>query len=288
MTFNFANSIEPFVSGLAAWAANALPNILAAILIILIGLAVARWAGRATRRHIEASPSIDNTVAASAGTLVRYGVTIIVLVAALGQLGFQTTSLLAALGAAGLAIGLALKDTLANIAAGFMLLWLQPFRVGDYIEGGGVAGTVRQVGLFASELETYDGLYEFVPNSALWNTQITNHSRLPQRMVELTFGVGYDDDLSAGQDVLNNIARADRRVLQDPAPNVFVDTLGDSAVNLTLRAWTTTDDYWPARRALTQRGKIELERAGLSIPYPQLDVHGVEPGGSAHRHAPVN
>jgi small conductance mechanosensitive channel len=206
-------------------------------------------------------------------SIVRYAILIVILVAALGQLGVQTTSILAVLGAAGLAIGLAMQGTLANIAAGMMLLWLRPFRVGDYIETGSLAGTVKDVGLFATELHSWDGLYQFVPNAQLWNTRITNFTRLPTRLVDLRFGVGYGDDLAKGQQVLLQLASGDARVHAEPPPQVFVNALGDSAVELALRFWGANTDYWPLRRELTERGKLALEDAGLSIPFPQRDVH---------------
>lgn len=175
--------------------------------------------------------------------------------------------------AAGLAIGLAMQGTLANIAAGMMLLWLRPFRVGDYIDTGAVAGTVKELGLFASELHSWDDIYQFVPNSELWNKRIINYSRLPTRLVDLAFGVSYEDDLAKGQEVLLGLAGADARVASDPAPQTFVDELGDSAVVLRLRVWAANSDYWTLRRALTERGKAALEAAGLSIPFPQRDLH---------------
>ncbi len=185
-------------------------------------------------------------------SLVRYGILIVVVVAVLAQIGIQTTSILAALGAAGLAIGLAIQGTLSNIAAGMMLLWLRPFRIGDYIDTGSAAGTVKDLGLFATELHSWDGIYLFVPNSELWNKKLINYSRLPTRLNDLAFGVDYADDLDKGLETLLAVAGADKRVLPDPAPLVFVDQLGDSAVVLRLRVWGANADYWDLRRALTK------------------------------------
>jgi small conductance mechanosensitive channel len=211
----------------------------------------------------------------------------LVVVAALSQLGIQTTSVLAALGAIGLAIGLALQGTLSNIAAGIMLLWLRPFKVGDYIEADGVAGTLKEVGIFACHIDTWDGIFQFVPNSELWNKRLTNYSRLPTRLVDLRFGIAYDNSIARGRDVLMTVAASDGRVHQDPAPNVFVADLGESAVVLGLRVWTDTSEYWPVRRALTEQGKIELEKAGLTIPFPQLDVRYRRVAANTDRHAPA-
>lgn len=265
---------QSFLADLMTWTAQALPNVIAALLILLIGLMMSSWSARFVRKTIENHPHMDNTFAGTLSSLVRYAIVFIVLIATLSQLGFETTSLLAALGAIGLAIGLALQGTISNIAAGFMLLWLRPFRVGDFIDGGGVSGTVRDVGLFATELHTFDGIYQFVPNSELWNKRITNYSRLPKRMVDITFGISYDDDTARAQELLLELVGGDARILMDPSPPLtFVSSLDDSSVSVGLRVWVATSDYWPVRRALTENGKIKLEAAGMTIPFPQLDIH---------------
>ena len=262
-----------FLTQLSAWAALALPGFLSAILLFAVGWWVAGRAERAVAGLLDKTSRIDPTLRGVISSVVRYSIHVLVVVAVLGQLGIQTTSILAALGAIGLAIGLAMQGTLSNIAAGMMLLWLRPFRVGDYVDTGTVAGTVKEVGLFASTLHSWDGIFLFVPNSQLWNTKITNFSRLPTRLVDLKFGVAYGDDIAAGLNVLTELAASDERVHSEPAPVVFVEELGDSAVVLALRVWTATPEYWNVRRDLTKRGKAELEAAGLSIPFPQRDVH---------------
>ena len=262
-----------FLTQLSAWAALALPGFLSAILLFAVGWWVAGRAERAVAGLLDKTSRIDPTLRGVISSVVRYSILVLVVVAVLGQLGIQTTNILAALGAIGLAIGLAMQGTLSNIAAGMMLLWLRPFRVGDYVDTGTVAGTVKEVGLFASTLHSWDGIFLFVPNSQLWNTKITNFSRLPTRLVDLKFGVAYGDDIAAGLNVLTELAASDERVHSEPAPVVFVEELGDSAVVLALRVWTATPEYWNVRRDLTKRGKAELEAAGLSIPFPQRDVH---------------
>jgi len=266
------DGISTFTEALAAWLGGVLPNVAVALLMLAVGWAVAGWAERGTGRLLDRA-RMDMTLRSVTTALVRYAVLIVVVVAALGQVGIQTTSVLAALGAIGLAIGLALQGTLANIAAGIMLLWLRPFRVGDYIEAGNIAGTVKEVGLFASELHSWDGIYQFVPNSELWSKRIINYSRLEQRLVDLKFSISYSDDIDRAREVLLSLARADDRVRADPAPDCFVDELADNAVILALRVWTATATYWPVRRSLTERGKIELEAAGLSRPFAQRVVH---------------
>ncbi len=265
--------ISVFVTQLTAWAAVALPSLISAILMLIVGWWIAARAERGVRLVFAKQRRIDPTLGGVVATLVHYTILIIVIVAVLGQLGIQTTSILAALGAAGLAIGLAMQGTLSNIAAGMMLLWLRPFRVGDAIDTGTVSGTVKDVGLFASELHTYDGIFLFVPNSELWNKRIINYSRLPTRMIDLKFGVAYGDDLSVGKDVLLKLAGDHEMVLNEPSPIIFVDELGDSAVVLRLRCWASNASFWDTYRGLMESGKAALEAAGLSLPFPQRNVY---------------
>jgi small conductance mechanosensitive channel len=262
-----------FLAQLTAWALVVVPSFLGAIVVLILGWWFAGWAERAVRRMLERQVGVEVTLRGVISSIVRYAILVMVLVAVLGQLGVQTTSILAALGAIGLAIGLALQGTLSNIAAGMMLLWLRPFRVGDSIDTGAVAGTVQELGLFASQLHTWDGVYLFVPNSQLWNVRIVNYSRLPTRLVDLKFGIGYGDDVEKGRQTLLHLAASDSRVLADPPPQFFVEQLGDSAVILCLRAWAANAEYWNVRRDLTERGKLALEAAGLTLPFPQHDVH---------------
>lgn len=262
-----------FLSEITAWAAVTIPNLAIAALIVFVGWWIAGRAKRRVYRMIEDQPHIDSTLRSIISSLVRYSIIAVVLVAALGQIGVQTTSILTALGAIAIAIGLAVQGTLSNIAAGLMLIWLRPFRIGDTIEFGSNIATVNDVGLFATELRTYDGVFLFVPNSELWNSRIGNFTRFPTRMIDLKFGVAYSDDIAKGLRVLADMGKSDARVHPDPEPLTFVNELGDSAVVLSLRAWVNTQDYWQVRRDLTERGKAALEAAGLSIPFPQRDVH---------------
>ena len=276
MTIDFEHlggELGTLLAATAAWGAAAVPHIVGAVALLAVGWWLASRVERAVARILAAQSRIDVTLSAVIVSVVRYSILIVVLVAVLGQLGIQTTSILAALGAAGLAIGLAIQGTLSNIAAGMMLLWLRPFRIGDAIDTGTVAGTVKEVGLFATEMHSSDGIYLFVPNSELWNKRIINYSRLPTRLIDLKFRVACDDNLANGQQALQALASSDRRLAADPAPAVFVDELGDSAVVLRMQVWAANVDYWMLRRALTERGKAALEAAGLSIPFPQRDIH---------------
>lgn len=269
---------DPTVIGtmLWAWALEYLPRIAAALLILLVGWIVARWAAAALGRVLSANENFDRTLVPVARAVVRYAVLIFVLIAGLAQLGVQTTSVLAVLGAAGLAIGLALQGTLSNIAAGIMLLWLRPFGVGDYIETSNAAGTVNEVGLFVTHLTSFDGIYRFVPNSELWNTTLVNYSRNPTRMTNLEVGIGYGSDIEKAKQILIDLANSDDRVGKDPAPVVFVDNLGDSAVVLRYRVWIGTGDYWATQRYLLEEAKRRLDAAGIEIPFPQRVVHMIE------------
>ncbi len=255
------------------WATQITPRLVTALIILVIGYYIAGWAARGARGLMTRANHSDMTMVPVVSAVVRYGILIIVVVAALGQLGVQTTSVLTVLGAAGLAIGLALQGTLSNIAAGIMLLWLRPFRVGDYIEIATVAGTVEEINLFHSRLRTWDGIYKFVPNSQLWNTTLTNYSRNRTRLVLIEFGIAYEDDIATGRKVLTEHAKAHPDVLDDPPVAVVPLSLGDSSVVLQLRAWSTTSRFWDTRWDLTQGGKKALEDAGITIPFPQRVLH---------------
>ncbi len=265
--------LELFTNQLTMWAAEVFPQFVSAILILVMGIWLAGFAKRAALRVMEQADRVEPTLRTALGSVIYYGLLTVVVIAFLSQLGIQTTSLLAALGAAGLAIGLALQGTLSNVAAGFMLLWLRPFKLGDYIDAQGIAGTVKHIGLFNTELHSWDGIFQFVPNSELWNKRVTNFSRLPTRLLELKFGIAYDDDIPKAKSILDRLARADERVLDDPEPQILTFELGDSAVVIALRCWTKTGDYWAARWALTEAGKLQLEEAGVTIPFPQRDIH---------------
>lgn len=272
------NEISVFVTQLTAWAAVAIPSFIGALIMLTVGWWFAGRIETGLRSLLARQRHIDPTLSGVISSLARYTILILVIVAVLGQLGIQTTSIIAALGAAGLAIGLAMQGTLSNIAAGMMLLWLRPFRVGDYIDTGSVAGTVKDVGLFASELHTWDGIFLFVPNSELWNKKIINFSRLPTRLVDLKFGIDYADDPQQGQKILLDLANSNPMVLKLPSePMTFVDELGPDAVVLRLRCWAANANYWTVLRALTEQGKSALEGAGFTIPFPQRQLRYVGP-----------
>jgi len=263
-----------------AWslAAAFLPRLVAALLILIAGVILANWSQRAVRRFLGRASHLDPTVKPFLAAVLRYAVLVLVIVAALEQLGVQATSLLAVLAAAGLAIGLALQGTLSNIAAGLMLLWLRPFHVGEFIEVPsvvGVAGWVREIGLFVCQLESFDGLFLFVPNSALWNAPLKNHSRNLGRILSLTAVVPATADRERARQALLGVATQDPRILKTPEPAVFIDNFSGGNVVLNLVCWTT-----PAGAGAVQRGIIErVERtlAALGPNYTASTVTRVVP-----------
>ena len=248
-------------------------DLVGAAVMLIAGWTLAGWAQRSMLRVLGRVPKIDDTLKPFIASVVRYGILVFILVAVLAQFGVQTASIIALLGAMGIAIGLALQGTLQNIAAGIMLLFLRPFRIGDYIDAEGLAGTVDEIGLFTTQMHTYDGVYVEVPNQQLWNRAIKNFSRLPTRRLDLVVGIGYADDLDKAQAALMGLLTNDARVLGDPAPQVLVKELSDSSVNLNLRCWTEAPNYWAVLFDLTKAAKQRLEAEGITIPFPQRDVH---------------
>ncbi len=254
-------------------------SILGAIILLIVGWALASVASRWAYEGISRVHGIDETLARFFANVLRYALLVLVFITVLGQFGVQTASIIAALGAAGLAIGLALQGTLQNIAAGIMLLVLRPFRVGEYIETSSVSGTVLEIGLFATELKTGDGLYRLAPNSTLWNTPITNYSRQPTRQNDVKINITHQDDLDLTMETLMRIATSDKRVLKTPAPSVFIDSLSDTAVSVTLRYWASTGDWWNVSRDMIKRVKFAFDKkAQMSDATAQAsDTSPVEP-----------
>lgn len=247
-------------------------SVLGAIILLIAGYVVAGVAERSAYAAMGRVSGFDETLRQFFSKAVRYAVLVFVGVTVLAQFGVQTASIIAALGAAGLAIGLALQGTLQNIAAGIMILVLRPFRVGEFIAADSVSGGVQEVGLFATELKTFDGIYVLVPNSQLWNTAVTNFSRNPTRSTDISTGVGYDDDLDLAMETIRDLVQADDRVLDEPAPVVFVAELADSSVILTVRYWTASADWFSAKLHFRKAIKGALEAKGISIPFPQREV----------------
>jgi small conductance mechanosensitive channel len=239
--------------------ANAI-SLLAAIAVLVAGWYVAKIAARAIKGLLPLAYGVDKNFAPLLSQAARYGILIFALVTALNLLGVANSSILTVLGAAGLAIALALQGTLANIAAGIMLIWLRPIAIGEFIQGDGVAGVVVEIGLFGTRLRSSSGLYIFTPNQKLWASAITNHSREPRRRIDVNVSVPDSIDIAKSRKILLRIATAEKRVLVDPAPNVHVESFSGAAINMQLRAWVSTPDYLPVLYALTEEAKLALNR----------------------------
>ncbi|VAW73489.1 Protein involved in stability of MscS mechanosensitive channel, partial [hydrothermal vent metagenome] len=243
-----------------------------ALAIFIIGRWIARWLTRVTEKLMKKS-GLDDMLINFISNIVYSVLLLVVIMAALDHLGIETTSLLAVFGAAGLAIGLALKDSLANFSSGIMIILFRPFKVGDFIEAGGVSGTVEEVRLFATILRTGDNRVIIVPNGQIYGGTITNYSAKPTRRIDLVFGIGYDDDIAKARQIINDIMKQDDRILSDPEPAVALAELAESSVNFNVRPWVKSGDYWPVRADLLEKVKLAFDANGISFPYPQQDVH---------------
>jgi small conductance mechanosensitive channel len=248
------------------------PSLVGAVLILVIGWIVARIVTRIMRRLLDRS-RVDPTLVSFLTSLTYIGLMAFIVIGALGKLGVQTASFVAVIGAAGLAIGFALQGSLANFAAGVMLILFRPFKAGDYVEAGGVAGSIEEVQMFATVFKTPDNRRIVVPNASITSGSITNYAAHDTRRVDLVFGIGYGDDISLAKQVLQEILQAEERVLKDPEPTIAVSELADSSVNFVVRPWVMTADYWGVYFDLTERVKLAFDARGISIPFPQRDVH---------------
>jgi small conductance mechanosensitive channel len=247
-------------------------NIALAIVIFIVGRWLANTLTDVVVRLLKKS-KMDDMLISFVASITKTILLLFVAIAALNKLGIDTTSLIALLGAAGLAVGLALQNSLQNFAAGVMLIVFRPFKAGDFVELAGVAGVVENIGIFSSVLRTGDNRELIIPNGAIYGGIITNYSARSTRRVDMVFGVAYDDDLKAAKELLRSIILADDRVLSDPEPVVAVSELADSSVNFIVRPWVKSADYWPVLWDTTEKVKLEFDAQGLSIPYPQMDIH---------------
>jgi len=248
-------------------------NVVAAAVIIVIGIAFSKGARRLLRRAAGTGLQGDGTASALLQALIRYGVFIICVIMILNVFGVNTASLLALLGAAGIAVGLALKDTLGNIAAGILLLIMGSFRKGEFIEFDSFMGTVKEINLFTTILETPDGIYISAPNSSIWGVPLRNYTRNGKRRMELSIGIAYSDSVDAAFQVMQGIIAAETRFLRDPAPQVILQSIEASSVKITIRAWASVAHYWDIYWDLSKAIKAKIEAAGLHIPLPRQDVH---------------
>ena len=247
-------------------------KVVGAILIFIIGKWLARYLSKLVGKILRKN-NMDETLTSFLGHITYYTLFLLVLIAAVGQLGINTTSFLTIVGAAGLAVGLALKDSLSNFASGVMLILFRPFKVGDYVTAGGQSGTVENIDIFNTILKTPDNQTIIVPNSSITTDVITNVNARPTRRIDLVVGIGYDDNIGEAKSVLEDLIKADSRILSDPAPTIAVSELADSSVNFVVRPWVKTADYWAVRCDLTEKIKLTFDEKGISFPYPQQDVH---------------
>lgn len=247
-------------------------QILGAVLIFLIG----RWISKAIVGLIRGTMKkrgMDELIVSFLGTIVYVALLLSVVLIAIGYLGIAVTPLIAILGGAALAVGLALQSSLSNFASGLMLIGFRPFTRGDFVEAGGVSGTVQTVGIFQTELKTPDNRHIVVPNSSITSSPITNYSAYDTRRVDMIIGVHYEDDLKLARDTIAGVLKAHEKVLDDPEPVIMLMDLGESSVDFAVRPWVNAADYWPTRGELLEQLKVELEKAGCSIPFPQRDMH---------------
>lgn len=247
-------------------------SFLIAIIIFIIG----KWAARRISNFISklmSKRNVDETVAGFVSNLVYILLFVVVVLAALNRIGVETGSFVVILGAAGLAIAFALQGSLSNFAAGVLLIIFRPFKAGDVIEGGGAVGVVEKIEIFTTTLKTPDNKIIIIPNSKLSGDNIVNYSAKETRRVDFTFGIGYNDDLKKAKNLLTQIVSEDERVLSEPAPMVAVSELADSSVNFTVRVWVKSADYWGVHFDTIEKVKVIFDEQGISIPYPQQDVH---------------
>lgn len=266
--FQVSNLVESVTDLVTQWGLR----VIGALVLLVIGLWVAK-AIRASVRKTLGRTQMDATLIPFLSGILYYILLAVLITAVLGLFGIETTSLIAVLGAAGFAVGLAMQGTLSNFSAGVMLLIFRPFKVGDFIDAAGVAGSVHEIGIFATTLNTPDNVRIILPNSSVYGTTIKNFATNDNRRNDLVIGISYDDDIGLAVDTIRGVLQADNRVLAEPEPLVAVGELADSSVNLNVRPWCRKEDYWALRADLNREIKEKLEAAGCSIPYPQSDVH---------------
>ena len=264
---NFSNQLPVIIQLGIDWSIN----FLAAVITLIVGIWISSRIGKWVKEALIKIDKLDPTLPPVAGSVIRYGLLVVTIIAVLAQFGVNTTSIIAVLGAAGLAIGLALQGTLSNVAAGVMLLFLRPFKVGNWIEASDISGTVREIGLFTTTIDTFDNVFISVPNSKIWSSTIVNHSRYNTRRMDIDIGVSYNSDLEYVIKTLLTLAKDDR-VLKEPSPQGLVVSYGDSAITVRLRLYAKNNVYWGLYWDLMKKTKSVLDRAKIEIPFPQTVI----------------
>jgi small conductance mechanosensitive channel len=251
-------------------------EIIASVVVVIVGILISRGLSGLIKKASRGKLYVDDTISSILRHITNYGIFVICVIMILNIFGVNTTSLLAVLGAAGIAVGLALKDTLGNIASGIILFFLGSYRLGEFIEFGSFSGTVKEINLFTTILETPDGIFISAPNSSIWGNPVRNYSRNGKRRMELTLRISYSDSLDAAFRILNETIDAETRFLKEPAPQIIVQSLEDSSVNLVIRAWAENRHYWDIYWEKMRVLKEKAEDSGLHIPFPQRDVHVIQ------------
>ena len=264
--------MEQLVDKLIEWGSTFGIKLIAAIAILVIGRIIAKGIRKLIVKVMD-KRKVDKTISSFISSLAFSVLLVFVILAALSQLGIQTTSFMAVIGAAGLAIGLALQGSLSNFASGFLIILFKPFKVGDYVEAGGVSGTISKISVFTTEINSVDNKKIIVPNSQIMNGTITNYTAEKTRRVDLVLGVSYESDLKKVKDILMGIIQKHKLILKDPEPFVRLAEMAESSLNFKVRVWTKTEDYWTVYFDLTEQAKEEFDKNGLNIPFPQMDVH---------------
>ncbi|RYV01729.1 mechanosensitive ion channel protein [Shewanella sp. OPT22] len=247
-------------------------KILIAFIILFVGYKLAKYLKKKVIKYNE-KKKIDAAISIFLADIVFAGIIVLSFISALSNLGVQTSTFITVIGASGLAIALALKNSLSNLASGVLISVLRPFKAGHYIEAAGKAGTIRKIELFYTELNTPDNKIVLIPNSQIWGSPIVNYSKEDTRRIDLVIGISYDSDLLKAKDLLIQIINADNRILQEPEFKVAVSELADSSINFVVRPWVNADDYWNVRYELLETIKLEFDKAEISIPFPQMDVN---------------
>ena len=267
--------IQGGLSSASQWLQTNALSLVLALAIFFIGRMIANTIAKITKSMMTRA-KIDEILVDFIAGIVRVGLILFVIVAALTQLGVDTTSLVALIGAAGIAIGLALKDSLQNFASGVMLILFRPFKAGDFVEAGGSMGVVEKISIFSTVMRTGDNREVIIPNGGIYGGTITNFSARPTRRVDMVFGIGYESDLKLAKDLLQKLLDEDDRILAEPAPVIAVGELADSSVNILCRPWVNSGDYWGVYWDMQERVKLCFDEAGISIPYPQMDLRLVK------------
>ena len=243
-----------------------------AIVVLIIGLSIVKFITKKFKRTLE-KRNVDESLRPFLASIVSTLLKVMLIISVAGMIGIQMTSFVAILGAAGLAVGLALQGSLSNFAGGVLILILKPFKVGDFVEANGYAGVVREIQVFYTYITTGQNQEIIIPNGALSNNAVKNFSFHGTRRIDMTFGIGYDDSIDEAKKILNDIISSDERVLKDPAFSIFIEALADSSVNFHVRAWSTNENYWDIVNGLNEKVKKAFDAAKIGIPFPQMDVH---------------